>query len=734
MGIPAGTAVLLLWITLLAIPATYAVAGSQSGDGKYDTDGDGLIEIEFLEQLDAIRYDLDADGLADDDSGVEAYGAAFPEMVCNNCNGYELAHPLDFNDADSYASGAINAGWTAGAGWRPVGPGQRPFVATFAGNEHTISNLYIASAARADSASVGGGGLFGSVGVSGVIRNTGLLNVNVSGRDVVGPLAGSNQGRVSRSYATGRVSGYGSVGGLVGVNASGVISSSYAAGSVSGFKYLGGLIGINSGSVISSYAGGSVSGDTRVGGLVGDNSGSVISSYATGAARGRQYVGGLVGLNQDGSITGSYSARVVAGAQFIGGLTGHNEGAIGLSYAVGKVSGDGSIEAPLVHIGGLVGSNAGTIDSGLWDTESSGQQVGIGIEIRDGRSSGVFGETTVNLQSPGGYTGPYSGWDVLGPFKGAESSADHSLNDFLDFGTSNQYPALIVDFDGDGTATWEEFGDQRGDAPDPTHTSIVDHCVEVMTTASISGVWGFDCPSGSRPGSYGRFYTFTLDEPANVSISLESETTDTYLSLLQGQGRTGKELESYSSLRRNSRLNHRLEAGIYTVKATTNLAAQTGSFTLTIDGLPTPSPSPTPAPTLTVGPTPTPALAPAPAPAAVPTPAPTLVLIKAPTLAPTSATAPVKSTDVPGPTEMAAPDPTPDPTPEPTPEPETGSSCSFRNGETRPGAAAISMFLLVAPLAMIGSLKVRARRRRAGWGEPVHEAHSKAAKRPPMPT
>ena len=439
-------------------------------------------------------------------------------------------------------------------------------------------------------------------------------------------------------------------------------------------------------------------------------------------------------------------------------------GGFGLSYAVGKVSSDGSIDPLQEHLGGLVGSNAGTINSGLWDTASSGQGVGIGIEIGDGLSSGIFGKTTAELQSPAGYTGPYQGWDVLWSFEGTEFSPDYSLNDFWDFGTRSEYPALKVDLDGDGTATWQEFGIQRGDAPEPTPAPMVDNCVEVMTTPAISGAWTGDCASSSQPGSYGRFYTFTLDEPANVSISLESETTDTYLSLLQGQGRTGMELESHSSLRRNSRLNHRLGAGIYTVEATTNLARHTGSFTLTISGLPTPPPSPTPAhtvtatpsPTPTVGPTSTPALVPtppptavpappptavpAPPPTAVPTTAPTVVPITTPTLVPittptavptppptavpappptavptttptlvpTSTTAPVEPTGVPEPTEIAEQ--------EPTPDPESGGACSFRDEDTPPGAAAISMFLLVAPLAMIGGLKFRARRRQTGNG------------------
>ena len=46
---------LLVLALLVAATGNYGVVSSQSGNGKYDTDGDGLIEIEYLEQLDAIR-------------------------------------------------------------------------------------------------------------------------------------------------------------------------------------------------------------------------------------------------------------------------------------------------------------------------------------------------------------------------------------------------------------------------------------------------------------------------------------------------------------------------------------------------------------------------------------------------------------------------------------------------------------------------------------------------------
>ena len=47
---------LLLTFSLLVLTSTVGVASSQAGNGKYDTDGDRLIEVSNLEQLDAIRF------------------------------------------------------------------------------------------------------------------------------------------------------------------------------------------------------------------------------------------------------------------------------------------------------------------------------------------------------------------------------------------------------------------------------------------------------------------------------------------------------------------------------------------------------------------------------------------------------------------------------------------------------------------------------------------------------
>ena len=249
---------------LLIVAATLGIANSQSANGTHDADGDRLIEVSNLEQFDAIRYDLDGNGRPDSDSGAEVYAAAFPtsvgEAVCtSNCNGYELARSLDFDDGDSYASGAVSAGWTSGIGWLPIGIGENRFNSMVDGNGLTISNLYINRTTDLDNP--GAVGLFGLTGRASVIQEIGLVSVDVTGINRVGGLVGWNHGTISGSHATGTVSGDVDIGGLAGLN-EGTISASYTIGTVSGVV-VGGLAGLNQGTISDSHATGTVSGVIR---------------------------------------------------------------------------------------------------------------------------------------------------------------------------------------------------------------------------------------------------------------------------------------------------------------------------------------------------------------------------------------------------------------------------------------------------------------------------------------
>ena len=488
--------------TVMPTPVPAISVASSAG---FDTDSDGLIEVSNLEQLNAIRYDLDGDGRPDA-SGSQIYALAFPSgsanAVCGGCTGYELARSLDFQDPDSYASGAIDPAWSTGSGWLPIGTAanEELFDATFDGNGHTITNLYVSRTTVLDDP--GAVGLFGNTGSSAVIRGVGLVDAVVTGVEQVGSLVGYNRGTINGSYATGSVSGKGVVGGLVGWN-TGAIAFSHTAAVTHGGHNTGGLIGLNDGTVKASYADGITSGLDYVGGLIGNHGGPVTDSYATGRVSGKEYVGGLVG-SSGGLIETSYANVDVSGEEHVGGLIGNNGYDVFASYATGIVAGEryvgglvgrsasGMASTAIVAcyatgrvtgkelVGGLVGENYGAVIASFWDTQSSGQPVGAGMneserryDISRGRWADLtqlYGKTTRQLQEPTDYTGIFLDWNPDGdhPIPEWDRNWDGEARDYgtiWDFGTSSQYPALKVDFDGDGRVSWEEFGAQIRNRP-----------------------------------------------------------------------------------------------------------------------------------------------------------------------------------------------------------------------------------------------------------------------------
>ena len=109
-------------------------------------------------------------------------------------------------------------------------------------------------------------------------------------------------------------------------------------------------------------------------------------------------------------------------------------------------------------------------------------------------------------------------------------------------------------------------------APPPVPT---DPCVTALGTltgtVTETGGWASGCESTNRSGSYAHFYTFTLEEGAEVTIDLTS-SEDTYLFLLRGAGRDGAQVQNNddaSNDTRNSQIVETLAAGSYTVEATT---------------------------------------------------------------------------------------------------------------------------------------------------------------------
>ena len=530
-------------------------ASAQTTTTDYDDDNDGLIDVKTLAQLYAIRYDLDGNG----DATHADYIAAFPNrdtsasgrMGCPSgaCAGYELRANLDFDtdgDGATYTTSSTgvvtgDAGDTynnGGAGWMPLGGHQetanQDFTATFEGNDHTVSNLYInlATTGANDGNYVG---LFGDLAATATIRNVGLVNPYVAnarsgaGYSRTGALAGRNNGgTVSGSYVSGgSVTGnQGTVAGLIYNMAGcllgysqGTVSDSYATcaatatGADDAVDLAGGLVGWSAGTVRDSYSTGTVASDTKAGGLVGFSNigGQVTDSHATGAVStsgAGGHAGGLVGHSAgESTVTGSYAAGAVSasgGGSYVGGLAGRlSAGGAGgktvrASYATGAVSASGNGS----YVGGLTGQiqrdfsiaasyAAGAVSASGGGTNHLGGLVGqiegIGSSVTnsywDTQTSGQtvsaagVGKTTGELQSPTGYTGIYAGWNL-------NLDGQTGDDDPWYFGAANQYPVLRYgdhDWDDDGLIEVNRLAqldavrwDLNGDGSVDTGTSVAD--------------------------------------------------------------------------------------------------------------------------------------------------------------------------------------------------------------------------------------------------------------------
>ena len=510
-------------VTITGVSGSGYRAGTPTGSVQvsdqvdYDVDNDGLIDINNLAQLDAIRHDTDGDGVVDTylpsstwhppakmwthRERILTYAQAFPfaadKMGCpsTGCHGFELKRNLDFDtNGDGRVDQVGDDYWNGGKGWIPIAgivlrnyyqeecavipvlyPGSAygstcgsenlprwPFAfrGTFEGNGYTIANLFVNDTA------LYGSGLFGFSEPSSRIRNFGLTVTAGSGSIV----RGHHQ--------------VGALGGLMFGHFSGV----YSHVDVQGKNRLGGLIGVGTGpngKIIESYATGNVRGTAgygswEVGGLVGlfnsGRGGSLAASFATGNVTSHTgESGGLVGdsyaptnvaLYATGSVNGTREAgftNFTESGGLIGEITYAGSGRpLAASYSTGKV---GANDGRSGRYGGLLARcNPGRQDlQGVyWDTVTSAINT----------SACSTGYTTTQLQAPTDYdttqtingveVAIYSNWNV-------DVDGDGTNDDPWDFGTSSQYPILkycadkpgIDNVDRDGDGTLEPAGDDR---------------------------------------------------------------------------------------------------------------------------------------------------------------------------------------------------------------------------------------------------------------------------------
>ena len=126
----------------------------------YDINDNGLIEINDLDDLNAIRHSLNGSTLYGFNSGCPETG----------CVGFELTTDLDFDQNGNGVIDKTDPYWNDGAGWQHIGTRNAPFSAVFNGNNHTIHNLFINRPGESYASLLGR------------VENTTISNIHLRGR------------------------------------------------------------------------------------------------------------------------------------------------------------------------------------------------------------------------------------------------------------------------------------------------------------------------------------------------------------------------------------------------------------------------------------------------------------------------------------------------------------------------------------------------------------------------
>ena len=357
--------------------------------GGTDSDGDGLIDIVTVEQLNNMRYNLYGTSYktSASDAGITT------GCPSSGCRGYELLNDLDFTGSR----------WVSGNGWTSIGGGHPGFAAEFEGNNHTISNLFVGEGATY-------GGLFGWLrSDTALVKNLTIKNASVKGRFGVGVLASgvikfsdsSREVVFNVAVENSTISGNNRAGGLIGHVQIGIVNNSLVTGSTiikreagpftgavgashqaGGGPSVGGFIGnlggtVNKSSVVNSNIREDSSNHGYLGGFIGNiggivNKSSVINSTVVGDSllNDRNInIGGFFGrTSQHGDIRDSYivgSSVIGSEGDYVGGIIGQLDPLNDTTFVIKNVYSDVAI----THGNGIYG-HSGSDDNTLTITNS----------------------------------------------------------------------------------------------------------------------------------------------------------------------------------------------------------------------------------------------------------------------------------------------------------------------------------------------------------------------------
>lgn len=149
----------------------------------------------------------------------------------------------------------------------------------------------------------------GFIKSGGNIRNLGFENVNITGNNYVGAIVGELNNSIINCYVTGKIKGNNYVGGLTGgAKVSTAVRNSYSSANISGNHCVGGIVGSGSVRIDKSFSDGNISGVDYIGGLAGENAGGahISNSYVMGTVSGTSYVGGVMGTTANNTFSDVY--------------------------------------------------------------------------------------------------------------------------------------------------------------------------------------------------------------------------------------------------------------------------------------------------------------------------------------------------------------------------------------------------------------------------------------------
>lgn len=301
--------------------------------------------------------------------------------------------------------------------YKAIGTGSA-FTGTFDGRDHRIIGLKVDTLSNGTAQS--NAGIFNTIGAGGKVEDLRVYSGTFNGIDNAGAVAGINKGIISNVTTFGNVVtaqgsssnnstempgdtddttvNVGAAGGIAGVNA-GTIDNASASDAVTAaddeasanniLSTAGGIAGINeekaviSNSSSDSAVNASAESTYALGGIAGVNNGTLSNVDSRGVTTGiykgtstlySDNVGGIAGRNS-GKVSEAYNESIVSGRDNVGGILGVNTGASVTDVSnAARVTGEAASDDTSDYVGGLVGSNSGSITNGRNNGEITGSQ------------------------------------------------------------------------------------------------------------------------------------------------------------------------------------------------------------------------------------------------------------------------------------------------------------------------------------------------------------------------